>query len=460
MQTQALKSQIETAATGFFTIVSGDQKRVFQVFDEMLIGRDPNCEVVLEDPYVSLRHARVFRYRGLFAIRDLKSRNGLVVNGTHVLESQLNDQDRIKIGQTELLFSIERANDNDDPLLKSKNQKWHDQLIRLPFVARSNHPVLILGPSGSGKEVLASSIHRLSPRSSGPFLSVNCSALTESLAESELFGHVKGSFTGALSDRKGAFEAARGGTLFLDEIGDLPLAMQPKLLRALENSETKAVGSDKTAPTDVRIVAATNHNLKEKVKCGQFREDLYFRLQILQINPPALKDRKEDFDDLLAAFCMLNRVRFDWLATERLRAYGWPGNIRELKNMVLRASALFPHREITTNELPTIMADSEKVDNLTEAAAFPQSQVIANPDKKNPSDETAAKLALAEKPTAKNLVQAFEKDLIIRRLIANAGNQRRTAAELGIPKSTLYDRIKLYGIEPEVFKSRVWRPRV
>jgi len=168
-------------------------------------------------------------------------------------------------------------------------------------------------------------IHDYSGRSEGPFVSVNCSALTESLVESELFGHVKGSFTGATSDRKGAFEAARGGTLFLDEIGDLPLSLQPKLLRALENQEIKPVGSDKTLKTDVRIVTATHKNLEKLVIEKTFRSDLFFRIHVVKISIPSLKERMEDFEDLLYHFSREMRVRFSVGAIEKLKEHSWPG---------------------------------------------------------------------------------------------------------------------------------------
>ncbi len=191
-------------------------------------------------------------------------------------------------------------------------------------VAKTDFPVLILGPSGTGKDVIAQALHQTSDRQ-GPFLSVNCSALSETLIESELFGHVKGSFTGAVNDRKGAFEAARGGTLFLDEIGDLSYNLQAKLLRALENGEIRAVGADRNTQTDVRIIAATHQNLGEKIREGSFRSDLYYRLNVVTVTPPALNLRMEDFEGLLYGFARSMRVRFSH------------GAIVSLKNILGRA---------------------------------------------------------------------------------------------------------------------------
>ncbi|WP_374032992.1 sigma 54-interacting transcriptional regulator [Bdellovibrio bacteriovorus] len=196
--------------------------------------------------------------------------------------------------------------------IKSRNEVWNEELQTLSNVAKTEFPVLILGPSGTGKDVIAQALHENSLRDKGPFVSVNCSALSETLIESELFGHVKGSFTGAINDRKGAFEAARGGTLFLDEIGDLSYSLQAKLLRALENNEIRPVGADRNVRTDVRIIAATHQNLSEKIREGLFRSDLYFRLNVVSVAPPALALRMEDFEELLYTFARKMRVRFSF----------------------------------------------------------------------------------------------------------------------------------------------------
>jgi transcriptional regulator with GAF, ATPase, and Fis domain len=202
---------------------------------------------------------------------------------------------------------------------------------------------------------MAQSIHRLSNRNKGPYVSINCSALSESLFESELFGHVKGSFTGATGDRKGAFESARGGSLFLDEIGDLPMSLQPKLLRALENREIQAVGSDRPIKTDVRVIAATHQNLKSLVKSGHFREDLFYRLYVVHLQVPGLNQRMEDFEDILYRFAKEYRVRFSHAAILALKKHSWPGHIRELKNTVARSRALFMSQEIQESDVPAIV---------------------------------------------------------------------------------------------------------
>lgn len=425
MRTQNLQTPILPLEKGYLTTTSESVRKTFELNEFVTIGRDGSAQICLPDPFLSLRHARIEKKQDGFHIRDLQSRNGTYVNGSRILEAKLQDHDRLHMGSTEFIFSSEKDLGLSPTYFSSSNLEWDRQLKRIPAIAQSPHPILLLGPSGTGKEVLARMIHRLSFRSRGPFLSVNCSALTETLAESELFGHAKGSFTGAQEARKGAFESARSGTLFLDEVGDMPLSVQPKFLRALENLEVKPVGSDTPHPIDVRIVAATNKNLKEQVNKGRFREDLYFRLHILQISPPALKDRIEDFDTLLRHFARPLRVNFTAEALAYMKSYDWPGNIRELKNMISRASALFPNMPISKNELHQILDTTE-------------SEEEPNP--------RSGKRGFAFKPIRQYL-QEYERESIIERLLFYNGNQRRAAQDLGIPKSTLNDRIKRFDID-------------
>jgi transcriptional regulator with GAF, ATPase, and Fis domain len=274
--------------------------------------------------------------------------------------------------------------------------------------------------------VITAAIHKNSNRRESPLVSVNCSALTESLVESELFGHVKGSFTGAISDRKGAFEAARGGTLFLDEIGDLPLFLQPKLLRAIENKEIRPVGSDKIVATNVRIITATHKNLEKLVALGEFRSDLFFRVNVIRLNIPPLRKRMEDFDDLLHHFSKDDNVVFTSAAVAHMKLHQWPGNIRELKNTVARAGALYPHSRVESDYLKHLLT-------------------LPAPPPKNQTKTYLQNLKL-EAETQLPLLKEVEKEMIEARLLANGYNQRRTAAELGIPKSTLHDRIRAYSI--------------
>jgi DNA-binding NtrC family response regulator len=221
----------------------------------------------------------------------------------------------------------------------------------LERVSPSDATILVTGRSGTGKELVAEAVHDHSPRRKGPFMVVDCSAVPRDLIESELFGHAKGSFTGAIANRKGAFEQASGGTLFLDELGELPSDLQPKLLRALERREVRRVGTNEPVPIDVRVVAATNRNLREEVARGSFREDLYYRLAVVQVHLPSLRDRPDDIpllaDHFLRESCKGREpMNISYQTMERLRRHEWPGNVRELRNFIERAVLLSSGGEV------------------------------------------------------------------------------------------------------------------
>lgn len=418
MLTQRIQSQSTAPTKAYLVPLNHTEAAPIEIGEFLTIGRDSTNLIEISDPFVSGRHARIEKKESGFLLRDLRSRNGTFLNGNLVSEVYLNPGDRIRLGEREYLFQDQLPQHNQNPFLMSKNLSWSQQLENLPLFSRTSLPVLLNGSSGCGKEVISRLIHECSMRSQGPFVSVNCSALSESLVESELFGHIKGSFTGATHDRRGAFESARGGTLFLDEIGDLPLTLQPKLLRALENREIRPVGSDRTISTDVRIIAATHKDLQAKIRTGEFRSDLFFRLHVIKVRIPDLKDRMEDFEDILVGFSREMKVAFSFDAIQELKKHTWPGNIRELKNIVARASALYPN----TRVLP---------EHLLHLLDSPTPMPYTLPSEKLP------------------VVKEFERELIRQRLLANRGNQRKTALDLNMPKSTLHDRIKTYGIEIE-----------
>jgi DNA-binding NtrC family response regulator len=398
-------------------------KRRFEFENYCLLGQAQGS--LWMEPTADLRHAKIEFHEGHFVIKDLRSSSGTYLNDQQVKEASLKDGDWIRIGTEEVQFRLTETQEKPSFDLKSRSPDWNQKLQTLASAARTDFSVLILGPSGTGKEIIARNLHQASLRSKGPFLSVNCGALSENLIESELFGHIKGSFTGAIQDRKGAFEAARGGTLFLDEIGDLPSSLQSKLLRALENNEIRPVGSDSTIQTDVRILAATHQNLIEKIQLGQFRADLYYRLNVIHIMTPKLYDRMEDFDDLLYSFAKQMKVRFSFAAIQRLKRHSWPGNIRELRNTVARASALFPRQLI----------EEEQAEQILDRLAL------------GPQDQPTTFIPAQPLPMLKEV----ERQLIMKKLAANLGNQRQTALELGIPKSTLHDRLRAYNIDPKSF---------
>jgi len=297
---------------------------------------------------------------------------------------------------------------------------------RVDKVARSSASVLLRGESGVGKEVLADLIQARSGRSAGPYLKINCGALPENLLESELFGHVKGAFTGAVSDREGMFAAADGGTLLLDEIGEVSPALQVKLLRVLQSGEYARVGESKTRKCDVRLIAATNRNLEKMIETGEFRQDLYYRLNVVPIRIPPLRERREDLDDLIAHFCRRfapgTTVVFDAKAKAALREYDWPGNIRELENAVEHALVLGDASGIVPEDLPAAVQEFGSRAGQTVATA-------------------AVGQASLEEIEKRCLMAALEK---------TGGNRTRAAKLLSITRRTLGYRLRKYALEDEV----------
>jgi DNA-binding NtrC family response regulator len=403
-----------------FLTIDTNPSNPFELSAEYItIGSNTSCSIQLLCRSVEDRHCVIEKRHHQYYLKDMRSQSGTYLNQVKVIEAPLSHGDLISIGDCNLKFSSQQFDTSN--LLASKNHSWNNQLKKIASIAKSDFPVLLTGASGSGKEVLAQQIHSKSFRSNGPFISVNCSALTESLIESELFGHTKGSYTGAIKDRKGAFEAAREGTLFLDEIGDLPLSLQAKLLRALENNEIRPVGSDETLKTDVRIIAATHHDLKRKIFDKEFRADLFFRLDVVGIRVPKLIERMEDFEEILHQLSKAANVRFHSTAVSFLKDHIWPGNIRELKNTVARASVLFPKKEIQIHHLNSLI------------------EIIPNYCLEKDAE-------IKQGVMRSTRISEAERELIVHHLRLNNGNQRKTSRELGIPKSTLHDKIKSYEI--------------
>ena len=427
MLTQKIHTKENKQSYGFLRWSEDSHIEQREITSFISIGRNKENIIVLDDHCTSRRHCRIQRKEDEgFILQDINSRNGTFLNSNRIFKALLKNNDRIQVGNREFIFSFERFDNHWNIHTKSKNPYWNQQLSTLPNIAKSNMPVLITGPSGTGKEMLAKLIHRYSHRSKGPMISINCSALSESLIESEFFGHIKGSYTGALTSRKGAFMAANGGSLFLDEIGDLSLHLQPKLLRALEYQEIKAVGSDYVTKTDIRIIAATHQDLTLKVAQNTFRSDLYFRLYVLNLSLPHLRNRMEDFDDLLNFFCNEYNISFSSKATHLLKQHSWPGNIRELKNTVARAKALFSGT----------IVEEDKIKQLLYTPIL-----------------TMEKQREAFKELRMPVIKKIEKDLIVKAMVLHRGNQKKVAEELGLPQSTLSERIKKYEINPKKYKN-------
>ncbi|MFH2138825.1 MAG: sigma-54 dependent transcriptional regulator [Candidatus Omnitrophota bacterium] len=305
-----------------------------------------------------------------------------------------------------------------------KSKPMHKVFDMVDKVAKTNTTILVNGESGTGKELIAKALHFNSLRQTKPFVSIDCGALPDELLESELFGHVKGSFTGAISTKQGLFEVAGGGTLFLDEIGETSPAMQTKLLRALQEKEIRSVGATKSAKVDVRIIAATNRNLEDEVKRGNFRKDLFYRISVISLYLPLLKERKEDIEFLVNHF--LKKYQSAGTPAKRIspecldvfRSYNWPGNVRELENAIESAIALSEKDEISLVDLPARITESP----------------------------VSASLSVSEEDSLKEKVEQFEKELISKTLTESGGNKNLVAEKLKMTRRNLDYKIKRYGL--------------
>jgi two-component system, NtrC family, response regulator GlrR len=309
--------------------------------------------------------------------------------------------------------------------LITRSSSMEDLLSQARRVAASDASVCIFGASGTGKELLARAIHRASPRAEAPFVAVNCGAIPEGLLESELFGHKKGSFTGAVADRRGLFQAAQGGTLFLDEIGDMPLPLQVKLLRALEERKIRPVGSHENFDVDVRVIAATHRKLEERIASGEFREDLYYRLNVVKLYIPALAERREDIPLLannfltrLAERYRRGRLALSPAAMELLVSAPWPGNVRQLLNVIEQAVALS-----ATEVIPE---------------SFVGQALDAGDSSLTPLDEAR---------------RAFERDYLVRILKITGGNVTKAARLAGRNRTEFYRLLERHSLEPSLFKA-------
>lgn len=306
-----------------------------------------------------------------------------------------------------------------------KNKKMQELFELIRDIAKTSSTVLIRGESGTGKELIANAIHFNSDRIEKPFVKVNCAVLAENLLESELFGHVKGAFTGAIKDKIGRFELAHGGTIFLDEIGDISPNMQLKLLRVLQEGEFERVGGTETKKVDVRILAATNRNLEEAMKSGNFRQDLYYRLNVIPLDVPPLRERKDDIPLLVAYF--LEKFSADFKkrieaveddAMQYLQSYDWPGNIRELENLMERAIVLNKNGILTVKDFPISVSNAESEEEINIQVNNDLTEVVDN----------------------------FERKIILKALRENNFNKLRTAEKLGIHRSTFMSKLKKYEI--------------
>lgn len=319
--------------------------------------------------------------------------------------------------------------DDEGARLFGHSRSIQDLLLKVSRVATTRVSVLIVGESGAGKDIVARLLHDMSPRRRGPFVPVNCGAIPKDLAESHLFGHEKGSFTGAVAQHVGMFEAARGGTLFLDEIAEMPAELQVKLLRTLETNTIVRVGGHEAIPLDVRIVAATHHDPVDAVRSGRLREDLFFRIATVALHVPALRQREDDVGDIAVEIVdRLNarhrtRKRLSMQAMKALRAYTWPGNVRELRNVMERAAALAPGPAITAADLALAPASPEQ-----------------------PARDGDALPAFLFDLPLPDALATVERAAILRALDDAHGNRAEAARRLGIGRQSLYARMATLGI--------------
>ncbi len=386
------------------------------------VGTDVTNDIVIDDPFVSSFHARLSLEAGRCMVRDLDSRNGVFVGDQKIREAEAPPGSQVKLGKVCLMVTRPAAGPSGlavasthGQTLVGGSQAMEDVRDLVRRVARSDAPVLITGETGTGKEVVAQMIASLSPRAGKSFIVLNCGSLSRNLIASELFGHEKGSFTGALARKTGAFEAAAGGTLFLDEIGELPTELQPQLLRVLENGEVRRVGSTETQRIDVRLIAATNRQLEDDVASGRFREDLFHRLHVLVVELPSLRERPGDVPALVRHFLVGfspkgETLDIDNQAIDRLRRHGWPGNVRELRNVVQRAVLMRRGAGITADDITF-------------------------------TPSTLASRVQTRSAISGRTLQEIERDAIIDELRRHNGNKKEAAAALGVSRSTIHRKL-------------------
>ncbi len=386
------------------------------------LGSGSDVDVLLADPTVSRKHAEISAVQGGLRVTDLGSKNGTRVAGARVQEALLMADGEVELGSSRIRVKITRSEASGGQVL----ERFGEYLTASPSLgailaqlqrvaAKSSATVLLEGETGTGKELLARAVHGASRRADAPFIVVDCGSVTASLLESQLFGHAKGSFTGATEDHKGAFEAAHGGTIFLDELGELPLDLQPKLLRAIEARTVRRVGENSDRAIDVRFVAATHRDLEQMVESGDFRADLFYRVAVVRVKVPALRQRLEDVPLLASHYVSTLSDGASTLSPEAypaLAAYDWPGNARELRNVIERALAVSDHGLVGAEALFGVSA--------APASTFHEAK--------------------------DQLIQSFERRYVKALLDRHHGNVSHAAKEAGISRNALYALMKRVGI--------------
>lgn len=447
-------------------LTSADGTTTEYIFDQpqVSVGALEDNDLVLDDDRVSRHHARIFAQGDDFLIEDLRSATGTWVDRVRVREAWLRSGCTLRLGGTTLRFSVVTEKLDVRPRaqaqlggLVGQSESMRRLMAAVEKVAPTGATVVLEGETGTGKEVVARTLHQLSARHAQPLVVFDCGAVQQNLIESELFGHEKGSFTGALSTRQGLLETASGGTVFLDEVGELALDLQPKLLRALETREIRRVGGNRPIKIDVRVVAATNRDLQAEVAAGRFREDLFYRLGVVRLHLPPLRERREDIrllvEHMLGAGAF-NRVggqasgvmRVKGVSQEALQAlmaHDWPGNVRELGNVVERACSFAEGDLLQLDDLPESLRPSD----APRPRALPHDPTARLTPQPAPT-LVPLQAELNFRDAKENWLGAFERDYLAALLSRHAGNLSQAARDADVDRKHFRRLARKYNLVP------------